>query len=68
MLLCRFYSLETVTFEYRIVMRINKCLFSVVVGFLFMFPPSLRSENVTIDDKSYQMDRLIERRIASSFA
>lgn len=44
-------------------MRINKCLFSVVVGFLFMFPPYLRSENVTIDDKSYQMDRLIERRI-----
>lgn len=44
-------------------MRLDKCLLSVMAGCLLTFSSYLKAENVTIDGKSYQMDRLIERQI-----
>ncbi len=44
-------------------MRLNKCLLCVMAACSLLLSPALRAENVTIDGKSYQMDRLIERQI-----
>ena len=44
-------------------MKFNKCLISGLAGAISMIAPGLRAENVTIDGKSYQIDRLIERQI-----
>lgn len=44
-------------------MKYNKFLLGILAGCSFMLSPGLGAENVVIDGKSYQMDRLIERQI-----
>ena len=43
--------------------KLTECCALAVIGLASAFSPSASAENVMIDGKSYQMDRLIERQI-----